>query len=53
MQAEWFKEVRWKAAMAIAGARKGGMRHRIKLAHIAIKALDRKAERFLEGQTRG
>jgi hypothetical protein len=28
------------------------MRHQIKLAHIAIKALERKAEPFLEDQTR-
>ena len=32
------------------GTRKGGMRHQIKLAHIAIKALERKAEPFLEDQ---
>jgi hypothetical protein len=41
------KEVRWKAAaMALAGAWKGTMRHRIKLDHTVIKALERKAERF-------
>jgi hypothetical protein len=29
MPAEWFKEVQWKTALAIAGVRKGGMLHRI------------------------
>jgi hypothetical protein len=41
------KEVRWKR-----GAWKSTVRHRIKLDHAVIKALERKAERFLEDQTR-
>jgi len=45
-QAVMFKEVRWKAAMAILTAWKGGMRHPIKLADIAIKAVERKRTCF-------
>jgi hypothetical protein len=52
-QAVMFKEVQWKAAMAIAAAWKGGMRHPIKLANVAIKAVERKTEPFLEDQKRG
>jgi hypothetical protein len=39
-QAVKFQEVQWTAAMAIATARKGGMRHPNRLAHIAIKAVE-------------
>jgi hypothetical protein len=39
-----FNEVQSTAAMAIAVAWKVGVRHRIKLAHIAIKAVESKAE---------
>jgi hypothetical protein len=45
-QAVMFKEVQWKAAMAILTAWKGGMRHPIKLADIAIKAVERKRTCF-------
>ena len=34
------QEVQWTAAMAIATARKRGMRHPIRLADIAIKAVE-------------
>ena len=46
-QAEKFVEVQRVAAMAIVAAWKGGVRHRIKLAHVAIKAVERKAEPYL------
>jgi hypothetical protein len=42
-QAVMFKQVQSTAAMAIAVAWKGGVRHRIKLANVAIKAVERKA----------
>lgn len=42
-QAVMFKEVQFTAA-AIAAAWKGGVRHRLKLANIAIRAVERKAE---------
>ena len=45
-QAEQFQEVQSTAATAIAVAWKGGVRHRIKLANIAIKAVERKRDRF-------
>ena len=45
-QAVMFKEVQWKAAMAILTAWKGGMRHPIKLADIAIKTVERKRTCF-------
>jgi hypothetical protein len=35
------------AAMAIVAAWKAGVRHRIKLAHVAIKAVEPKAEPYL------
>jgi hypothetical protein len=43
-QAEKFTEVQRAAAMAIVAAWKAGVRHRIKLAHVAIKAVEPKAE---------
>jgi hypothetical protein len=52
-QAEQFQEVQSTAATAITAVWKGGVRHRIKLANIAIKAVERKAEPFLENQKRG
>jgi hypothetical protein len=39
-QAVMFKEVQRKAAMAIAATWKGGRRHPIRLAHIAIKVVE-------------
>jgi hypothetical protein len=48
-----FNEVQSTAATAIAAAWKGGVRHRIKLANIAIKAVERKVEPFLRYQRRG
>jgi hypothetical protein len=42
-QAVNFIEVRRAAAMAIVAAWKMGVRHRIKLAHVAIKAVEQKA----------
>jgi hypothetical protein len=47
-QAATFQEVQSTAAVAIVAAWKAGVRHRIKLADIAIKAVERKAEPFLE-----
>jgi hypothetical protein len=52
-QAEQFQEVQSTAATAIAVAWKGGVRHRIKLANIAIKAVEQKTGPFLEYQRRG
>jgi hypothetical protein len=52
-QAVMHKQAQCKAAMAIMAAWKGGMRHPIKLAVTAIKAVERKTEPFLEGQKRG
>jgi hypothetical protein len=46
-QAVKFIEVQRVAAMAIVAAWKGGVRHRIKLAHVAIKAVQPKAEPYL------
>jgi hypothetical protein len=43
-QAVRFNEAQSAAAMAIAVAWKVGVRHRIKLAHVAIKAVESKAE---------
>jgi hypothetical protein len=43
-QTVMFKEVQSTAATAIAAAWKVGVRHRIKLADIAIKAVERKTE---------
>jgi hypothetical protein len=47
-QAVMFEEVQSTAAAAIVGAWKAGVRHRIKLADIAIKAVEEKAESFLK-----
>ena len=52
-QAVLFREAQSKAAMAIAVAWKGGVRHRIKLANIAIKAVERKRELLFKYQGRG
>ncbi|WP_029587034.1 hypothetical protein [Bradyrhizobium sp. URHD0069] len=46
-QAAKFAEVQRAAAMAIVAAWKAGVRHRIKLASIAIKAVEPKAEPYL------
>jgi len=43
-QAVRFQEAQSKAAMAIAVAWKGGVRHRIRLANIAITAVERKKD---------
>jgi hypothetical protein len=45
-QAMNFLEVQRLAALAISAAWKAGVRHHIKLADIAIKAVERKAEPF-------
>jgi hypothetical protein len=45
-QAEKFLEVQHAAATAILVAWKGGVRHRIKLAQVAINAVERKATNF-------
>jgi hypothetical protein len=47
-QAAKFKEVQSTAAMAIVAAWKAGVRHRIKLANIAIKAVEQRAASSLE-----
>ncbi len=52
-QAEKFIEVQRVAATAIASAWKMGVRHRVRLANIAIKAVERKTERFSDNQKRG
>jgi hypothetical protein len=52
-QAVKFIEVQRVAATAIVTAWKMGVRHRLRLANIAIKAVERKAEPFLEDQERG
>lgn len=52
-QAEMYEEVRSTAAMAITAAWKVGVRHRIRLAHIAIKVVEHKQEPFLKYQKRG
>jgi DNA-binding transcriptional regulator YiaG len=46
-QAVKFKEVQRAAAMAIVAAWQAGVRHRIKLARVAIKAVEPKAEPYL------
>jgi hypothetical protein len=48
-----FKQAQWKAALAIMAAWKGGMRHPIKVADTAIKAMERRTAPFLEDQKRG
>ena len=52
-QAVKFIEVQRVAATAIVTAWKMGVRHRLRLANIAIKAVERKAKPFLEDQERG
>ena len=52
-QAVKFIEVQRVAAMAIVAAWKMGVRHRVRLANIAIKAVERKTEPFLDNQKRG
>jgi hypothetical protein len=47
-QAIRFQEVQSTAAAAIVAAWKAGVRHRIKLANIAINAVEEKAEPFLK-----
>jgi hypothetical protein len=49
-QAEKFTEVQRAAAIAIVAAWKAGVRHRIKLADVAIKAVEPKAEPLFESQ---
>ena len=51
-QAAKFIEVQHVAAMAILAAWKMGVRHRVRLANIAIKAVERKTEPFLQHQKR-
>jgi hypothetical protein len=52
-QAVMYEEVRSTAAMAITAAWKVGVRHRIRLAYIAIKVVEHKQEPFLKNQKRG
>jgi hypothetical protein len=52
-QAVKFIEVQRVAATAIVAAWKMGVRHRVRLANIAIKAVERKTEPFLDDQKRG
>jgi hypothetical protein len=52
-QAEKFVLVQREAATAIVAAWKMGVRHRIRLANIAIKAVERKTEPFSDDQKRG
>jgi hypothetical protein len=52
-QAVMFKEVQWKAAMAIAAAWKTGERHRVRLANIAIMAVEQKTATVSKDQKRG
>ena len=52
-QAEKFVEVQRVAASAIVAAWKIGERHRLRLANIAIKAVERKTAPFSEDQKRG
>jgi hypothetical protein len=52
-QAERFIVVQRVAATAIVTAWKMGERHRLRLANIAIKAVERKTEPFSEDQKRG
>ena len=47
-----FIEVQRVAAMAIVAAWKMGVRHRVRLANIAIKAVERKTEPLLQHQKR-
>jgi hypothetical protein len=52
-QAVKFSQVQRVAAMAIVAAWKMGVRHRVRLANIATKAVDRKTEPFSDDQKRG
>ena len=52
-QAVTFIEVQRVAARAIVTAWKGGVQHRIRLADIAVRTVERKTEPFLEYQKRG
>jgi hypothetical protein len=52
-QAVKFIEVQRVAATAIVTAWKMGVRQRLRLSNIAIKAVERKTEPFLEDQERG
>jgi hypothetical protein len=52
-QAVKFIEVQRVAAMAIVAAWKMSVRHRVRLANIAIKAVERKTEPFSDDQKRG
>jgi hypothetical protein len=47
-QAEKFVEIQRVAAMAIVGAWKGGMRNRVRLANVAIEAVEQKYTQQLE-----
>jgi hypothetical protein len=47
-QAEKFVEVQRVAAMAIVAAWKGGMRNRVRLANVAIEAVEQKYTQQLE-----
>ena len=49
-QAVKFKEAQRAPAMAIVAAWKAGVRHRIKLAHVAIKTVEPKAEPYLNSK---
>ena len=51
-QAVKFIEVQRVAAMAIVAAWKMGVRHRVRLANIAIKAVEQKTEPLLQHQKR-
>jgi hypothetical protein len=52
-QAVKFMEAQRVAATAIVTAWRMGVRHRLRLADIAIKAVERKTEPFLENRERG
>ena len=52
-QAVKFFEVQRVAAMAIVAAWKMGVRHRVRLANIAIKVVERKTEPFSGDQKHG
>jgi hypothetical protein len=49
-QAAHFLEVQRQAALAIDAAWKEGVRHRIKLADVAIRTVERKREPFLPAE---
>jgi hypothetical protein len=52
-QAVKFTEIQRVAATAIVTAWRMGVRHRLRLADIAIKAVERKTEPLLENRERG